>query len=680
MSRGGGIKLSLTPRNASSEQTSSGKIRVNFTDPLEESTFDKENSSPTRPAKGNETSGLKGILKDRPIEKPVEKVSEQKASSGKGSSAQVDTRPSLKSATSKKRGPSDFSQFAQVDTRPSSSLKSATSEKRPPSDFSQFAQSINRPTTSEKRPPADFHHLSTGSNAIPIRRNKNANRPKGQSSENEMSDEEKAEFNKLVANALNVSSRTLKEDRPRGYVPRNRTIDAIYEEDAQSKDLYAHAFEEDEKIEVTGLDSPPACIEAWTDIPLHKTVLDNINSCNYVRPRRIQSYTIPLILEGRDVKAQAETGSGKSGSFLIPIISKIAEENDKTPRLKKECLCPRAIVIAPTRELVLQLAEQAMKIARDTKVQVKFCYGEYDFCFNSFEIFKGTDLLVSTPGRLVHFMTSSIVGIDRVKYLILDEADRLLDDAFIESFKQMILLPGFPLKEQIQMMLFSATYPTNPANWIESLLKSNRVVIKNVRANEPNLRIRQSFEECSTNNKTVRLLDYCQDLITEYQKSRGSDVFPQILAFVRKCDTADAYTFYLNHNGIKTLSLNSKRGQKLREQSLSLFRNKKVTMLIATDVCSRGLDIKNLDFVINVDLPDEFSTYVQRIGRTGRLRHGFAHSFVDMINDNEIIPKLVNSLEAENQVVPEFMMKVQMPVVKLERVEREYAGFDEFFE
>jgi len=462
-----------------------------------------------------------------------------------------------------------------------------------------------------------------------------------------------------MGNARNTGPRKPMEYRPHGHIPKGRELDAIHEEDKKSKDLYANAFDADEEVKVTGLRCAPLCIDKWTDISLHPIVLKNIENCGYIRPRKIQSYTIPLIFEGHDVKAQAETGSGKSGSYLIPIISMIAEENDKTERLNKEKHLPRAIVVAPTRELVMQLSEQAMKIASRAKVKVKFCYGEYDVRINSEDILSGVDLLVATPGRLAHFMNSSIVGIGRLKYFVLDEADLLLGESFEDSFKEITSLRGFPSRDKLQIMMFSATYPGKSASWIDSILKPRHVTIKNDRANEPNSRIVQTFEECSANDKTLRLLDYCQNLITKYQKAKGSNKeFPRILAFVKRCDTADSYAFYLNDNGVNTLSLNSKRGQKSRENSLDLFRRNEVTVIVATDVCSRGLDIKDLDYVINVDLPEEFSTYVQRIGRTGRLQNGFAHSFVDMANDQEIILELVQSLKAEGQIVPKFLSEV----------------------
>jgi len=636
-------------------QMNKGKGLQSFTKSSGDSTLDEatNNLSPPRAAKGNGTN-----LKDRPIEAPLH-----------------ENKPTTR-GTMSGRGRGGSNVFKPT-SRPIPEEPTMNKGSPPAADFHQFESSpiSEKPATSEKREPCNFGHLGTGSNAVPVGRDNYPNHPKGRYQDNEVDDEDKAK----IENARNATFRKPKEDRPRGFVPRNRTVDALYEEDGQNRDLYANAFEADEEIEVTGLNSPPACIDNWTDTALHKTVLQNIDDCNYVRPRKIQSYVIPLVLEGRDFKAQAETGSGKSGSFLIPIISKIAEENDEVPRLKKENFCPRAIIVAPTRELVSQLSEQASKIARDTKVQVKFCYGEYNFCENSYEIVKGTDVLVATPGRLVHFMTSSIVGISRLKYLVFDEADKLFDESFTKDFDQMVNIPGFPSKDQIQVMLFSATYPESNANWLESLLKSKHVVVKNFRANEPNLRIHQSFEECSANNKTMRLLEYCQQLINEYQKARGSDKeFPRILAFVRRCDTADAYTFYLNQNDITTLSLNSKRGQKSREKSLSMFRQKKVTMIIATDVCSRGLDIKDLDYVINIDLPEEFSTYVQRIGRTGRLQHGFSHSFVDMMNDQDIVSELVESLKAESQAVPEFMTGGQKPLpgFNMQPVEPTCMGFD----
>ncbi|KAI6190426.1 hypothetical protein M3Y97_00116500 [Aphelenchoides bicaudatus] len=297
------------------------------------------------------------------------------------------------------------------------------------------------------------------------------------------------------------------------------------------------------------------------------------------------------------------------------------------------------------------------------KSKLLVAYGEFDFASNSGEIMRGTDILVATPGRLLHFLSEGIVSLVRLKCLCLDEADRLLDESFKEDFNKLIRADGFPEKKNLQMLLFGATYPKMSERWIDSVLKRKHATVKNARANAPNARIVQTFEECSSSQKLRKVLDYVVNIIQKHRSIKGNEEkTPRILIFVQKCQTADSYTFYLIANGIEACSLNSQRGQRSREETMCRFRENKASVIVATDVMSRGVDIKDLQYVINLDIPEDFFTYVQRIGRTGRLETGYAHSFIDLNKNLGIVSELVHNLRKDGSVeVPQFMLDVVKP-------------------
>ncbi|KAI6179884.1 hypothetical protein M3Y98_00659300 [Aphelenchoides besseyi] len=440
------------------------------------------------------------------------------------------------------------------------------------------------------------------------------------------------------------------------YVPAVRELDDIFQEDIICKFLYESVVDADDDVIVEPQENVLK-IDSWSDITLNEKLMMNINRSNYARPRKIQSYTIPYILEGKDLKGQAETGSGKSAAFLIPIIHKIAKIKEANTSAGSTKNNPYCVIVEPTRELALQLYEQGRKLAHDTGVQVVKSYGEYKWAANAQEILEGCDIIVGTPGRLYHFMNDGIIQLNNLQYFVLDEADRLLDQNFKEIVDKMKSIKKFPKQEALQTLLFSATFPEDVDRWAKDMLKEDFVYVKNARGDSANRKIHQQFRECQKSEKKEAVLEILKQELEDEKKNDVNAKQPRTLVFVKMRRDADVMAMYLCESGVQATTINGDRTQKLREEALRSFRENSVSVLVATDVCARGLDIKDLDNVINMDLPQEITTYIHRIGRTGRLKQGRATSLFDPSEDGGKFAKdLAELLKKDSYQVPDYIL------------------------
>uniref|UniRef100_A0A1I7SAR6 RNA helicase n=1 Tax=Bursaphelenchus xylophilus TaxID=6326 RepID=A0A1I7SAR6_BURXY len=468
------------------------------------------------------------------------------------------------------------------------------------------------------------------------------------------------------------------KDKNHPFVPEERGIDEIFGEDKLVQNSYQHIFEDDEPILVEGLQEPPLIVERWSDVKLNAQLMKNIENCGYVKPRMIQSYAIPLILEGHDLKAQAETGSGKSAAFLIPIVNELAEmgEAKRADRGKNQ---PLALIIEPTRELAVQLYEQARKLAHGTGVTCCRAYGQFQTTANAQEIFRGCDICVGTPGRLKHFMMDGTLCGSKLKFLVLDEADRLLSEGFPEEIDAILQVKTFRKREDRQNLFFSATFNDEVEGIASSMLKPEKVFVHCKSLVAANHRVQQYFYECAGNDKKDYAVKIIKEILAEYKDKNGpGSPKPRILLFVQYKRTADILAFFLCANEMNALSLNGDRPQQLREQALLEFRQRKCTLLVTTDVCARGIDIKELDYVVNVDLPKDIITYVHRIGRTGRLQKGKAISLFDPSNSNdtELAPDLIKLLKDSGLPPPDFLVSAGDNSVSQFHENSNATGFD----
>ncbi|KAK0402348.1 hypothetical protein QR680_016284 [Steinernema hermaphroditum] len=452
---------------------------------------------------------------------------------------------------------------------------------------------------------------------------------------------------------------------PPRYVPNARHVDVLFAEDVKEV-TSGTQFLPDEDVVVKGAnEGAHAIYRTWEECGFPQQLYENVTArSKYASPRKIQAVVMPLIDMGLDLLGHAETGCGKTAAFVLPLLKKMMKE-PKADDLTR--CCPVAIVIAPTRELVLQLSEQARKFADGTRISVAKAYGMYSVHENIREIRTGCDILCATPGRLKHFINEGQVRFTNMKYFILDEVDHLLETNFWEDILEIIRSPGFPKTEARQTLLFSATFSEKVQDLANTILRPSPLHVV-VSSKEPSLhacpKIKQSFtpvERCNKNDKIYEVLS--EELKKEKERLTilGGDGsvahVPRTLIFVEQKRTSDLVATYLSRKGIAATSINGDRTQELREKSLAEFRQEKCHVLVATDVCARGIDIHDLEFVINYDLPKDITTYIHRIGRTGRLFAGKALSFVDPMNEAEELCKdLVAVVRGTQQELPQFLV------------------------
>ncbi|MFY8299201.1 DEAD/DEAH box helicase [Pseudoalteromonas sp. SS15] len=318
----------------------------------------------------------------------------------------------------------------------------------------------------------------------------------------------------------------------------------------------------------------------------------------------IQQAAIPVVRKGHDVLATAQTGTGKTAAFSLPIIQNIFEHAEQHPR---------ALIIAPTRELAEQIANNCKQFAKYTDLNVVALFGGVNTAGQEEQLNAGCDILVATPGRLLDHLRLGSVNLSQVKHLVLDEADRLLDMGFITDIQKVIEL----CHEDKQQLFFSATFPTAMKQFARQVLKHPKFV--------------QVTPE-NTTAETVRHIVYPveqgrkQELLSELI---GKKNWQQVLVFVNMKDVADDIVKELNLDGIPATVCHGDKKQGARRRALREFKEGKVRVLVATEVAARGIDIEGLPRVVNYDLPYLAEDYVHRIGRTGRAgQQGQAISFV----------------------------------------------------
>jgi superfamily II DNA/RNA helicase len=449
-----------------------------------------------------------------------------------------------------------------------------------------------------------------------------------------------------------ANGETVPERAPVNFVPQARKVDELFSEDQQAEKEYADIVDNDEEVVIENFSGSTVRIQKWEEAEFEPQLLTNVKErSKYIRPRKIQGATIPFILDGFDIKSQAETGSGKTAAFVLPIIDACmkAKTAEGESRYDSELASPFAIIIAPSRELVMQVFEQAEKFAADTGISVAKAYGQYNICRNHAEIRCGCDILVAAPGRLKQFVTNGEIRCNKLKFLVLDEADRLLDQNFAVDILDIVNTSGFPAMDNRQTLLFSATFPPEMAILADQLLKKEAVFVTN-RRNNPNKRIKQDFIVSDRPGKLDKL---CDLLNAEAGKVGGADKIRRTLVFINTKPMCDMAAIYLCQRGIRATSIHGDRGQHLREQALSEFRSHKVSVLCATDVCARGIDVKQLDHVINMNLPTDATTYIHRIGRTGRIAKGWSTTFVQ--GGEPLLNEIAEMMRGNNEEVPETL-------------------------
>ncbi|WP_299089912.1 DEAD/DEAH box helicase [uncultured Bacteroides sp.] len=321
---------------------------------------------------------------------------------------------------------------------------------------------------------------------------------------------------------------------------------------------------------------------------------------NYSTPTLIQEQAIPEALTGRDLLGLAQTGTGKTAAFAVPIIEQLLAA--PMPQRKGAPRSIRALILTPTRELAIQIDESLADYTRYTTLRHTVIFGGVKQKSQTDELRAGTDILTATPGRLLDLMSQGFIRLDDVRHFVLDEADRMLDMGFIHDVKR--LLPKLPPKKQT--LFFSATMPDSIDRLAKSLLH-NPARVEVTPASSVVEIISQSVYRVEKPQK--------KELLAQLLLGEAGH---QVLVFSRTKHGADNIARYLSRRGIACESIHGDKSQNARQRALSNFKEGRSNVIIATDIAARGIDIKGLDLVLNFDLPDVPETYVHRIGRTGR--------------------------------------------------------------
>ncbi|KAI4971837.1 hypothetical protein ZWY2020_002751 [Hordeum vulgare] len=416
-------------------------------------------------------------------------------------------------------------------------------------------------------------------------------------------------------------------------------------------------------VEVSG-DGAPAPADGFDGSGLAEAVLRNVARCGYDNPTPVQRYSIPIVLSGRDLMACAQTGSGKTAAFCLPVVSGLvaAEEGpgggggrggrDAYDYDYGRAGRPRALVLAPTRELAAQINDEAKKFAHKTGLNVKVAYGGTSMGQQLRDIEKGVDILVATPGRLVDMIERGKISLEAIKYLIMDEADRMLDMGFEPQIRKIVDGMGMPRKSVRQTMLFSATFPPEIQRLASDFL-SKYIFITVGRVGSSTDLITQQVEFVTHDEKRTYLIDLLQK--QSFSSSDGKPQQPLTLVFVETKREADSLRYWLYNKGFPATAIHGDRTQEERESALRSFKSGLTPIMVATDVVARGLDVPNVAHVINYDLPKSIEDYVHRIGRTGRAGNaGSATAFFTESN-HPIAKGLLELMTEAKQNVPTWL-------------------------
>ena len=371
----------------------------------------------------------------------------------------------------------------------------------------------------------------------------------------------------------------------------------------------------------------------FSELGLAADLLRAVAAQSYTRPTPIQAQAIPIILKGRDVLAGAQTGTGKTAAFALPILQLLSE----TKSNQRPDHAPRTLVLTPTRELAAQVADSFATYGAHGRLRTVVVFGGVGFEPQKQSLRRGVDILVATPGRLLDHAAQGTVDLSRVEILVLDEADRMLDMGFIRDIRKVLaLLPG-----RRQNLLFSATYSDDIKRLADSLLH-DPALIEVARRNSTAERVTQEVYRVEKNAKRALLVH----LIVEHQWS-------QVLVFTRTKHGANRLSEQLNRSGVGAAAIHGNKSQSARTRALADFKAGAIQTLVATDIAARGLDIDGLPHVVNYELPNVPEDYVHRIGRTGRA--GESGQAVSLVGQDEVA--FLRDIER--------LLKRQLPVVPL---------------
>jgi len=380
---------------------------------------------------------------------------------------------------------------------------------------------------------------------------------------------------------------------------------------------------------------------SFQELQVIAPILKALDTEGYTTPTPIQQQSIPVVLEGKDLLGCAQTGTGKTAAFAIPILQKLYEQKTaiRTPGQIK------ALILTPTRELAIQINESFEAYGKHTGLKHLVIFGGVSQQAQTNGLRRGVDILIATPGRLLDLMQQHFISLQHLQFFVLDEADRMLDMGFIHDVKKIIT--KLPAKRQT--LFFSATMPTEIAKLSQSILR-DPVKVEVTPVSSTAEKIEQAVYFVEKEDKRNLLIHLLKD------KNIAS-----ALVFTRTKHGADKVAKELNKANVKTDAIHGNKSQNARQRALSNFKNGDIRVLVATDIAARGIDVEDLTHVINFELPNIPETYVHRIGRTGRAgASGIALSFCD--REEKVFLRDIHKLIAQAiPVMEEHPYKMEQP-------------------
>jgi ATP-dependent RNA helicase RhlE len=411
-------------------------------------------------------------------------------------------------------------------------------------------------------------------------------------------------------------------------------------------------------------DTAPAVATTFAELGLDEAILRAVREEGYTHPTPIQAQAIPLIMAGRDIMGGAQTGTGKTAGFTLPILQRLIKYASSSTSPARHPI--RALILAPTRELAVQVEESVQTYAKYSNLRATCIYGGVNMDPQIAALRTGIEIVVATPGRLLDHVQQRTIQLQQVEFFVLDEADRMLDMGFIPDVKRIIAL--LPAKRQ--NLLFSATVPEDIKRLADSFLR-DPIIVQVARRNQVAESVSHLVHPCPREKK--------RELLVHIVKSQNMN---QVLVFTATRLGCNRLAYQLNKDGVQASAIHGDKTQTERTEALEAFKAGKVRVLVATDVAARGLDIDSLPAVINFELPNTPEDYVHRIGRTGRAGNtGEAISLV-CPEEHEKLADIERTIKTKikRQVIENFELKPSdaagLYEPRKERSERPERGAD----
>ena len=356
----------------------------------------------------------------------------------------------------------------------------------------------------------------------------------------------------------------------------------------------------------------------FEELPLANPLQRAVRAVGYETPTPIQERSIPSLLEGKDLLGIAQTGTGKTAAFALPILQRLLDSGKF--RSPKTC---RALILLPTRELAIQVEDCFKDYAQFTAISTACIFGGVNDNPQKQKLVRGVDVLVATPGRLLDLIGQKAISLKKLEFFVLDEADRMLDMGFIHDIRKVVAM----LPQDRQNLFFSATMPEEISKLAATILRPNPVRVEVAPQSTPIERIRQELYRIDKRRKGALL----KELLAEHPEMK------KVLVFCRTKHGADKIVRVLEKAGIKCAAIHGNKSQNRRQEALGNFKCEQIRVLVATDIAARGIDVDDVSHVFNYDLPNEHETFVHRIGRTARAgKEGVAISFCSPDEESDL--------------------------------------------